>query len=60
MPLHTSLDTFLGVYYQRLRKRIEHKQANVALTRRILDIMYHLLIIFRGIDNASLAFFIPV
>ena len=35
--------TFLGAYYQRLRKRIGHRKAIVALAHRILVIIYHLL-----------------
>jgi transposase len=35
--------TFLGAYYQRLRKRMGHKKAIVALAHRILIIIYHLL-----------------
>jgi transposase len=35
--------TFLGAYYQRLRKRMGHKKAIVALAHRILVIIYHLL-----------------
>jgi transposase len=42
-PPHASLDTFLGAYYQRLRKRMGHKKALVALAHRILIIIYHLL-----------------
>ncbi len=42
-PLHASLGTFLHAYYQRLRKRMGHKKALVALAHRILIIMYHLL-----------------
>lgn len=38
-----SKGTFLGANYQRLRKRIEHKKAIVALAHRILVIIYHLL-----------------
>ena len=34
---------FLGAYYQRLRKRMGHKKAIVALAHRILVIIYHLL-----------------
>ncbi len=41
--LHASLGTFLGAYYQRLRKRMGHKKAIVALAHRILVIIYHLL-----------------
>lgn len=33
----------LGAYYQRLRKRMGHKKALVALAHRILIIIYHLL-----------------
>jgi transposase len=36
-------DTFLGAYYQRLRKPMGHKKALVALAHRILIIIYHLL-----------------
>jgi transposase len=43
MPLHASRDTFLGAYYQRLRKRMGHKKALVALAHRILILIYHLL-----------------
>jgi transposase len=43
MPLHASLGTFLGAYYQRLRKRMGHKKAIVALAHRILVIIYHVL-----------------
>ena len=42
-PLHASLATFLGAYSQRLRKRMGHKKALVALAHRILMIIYHLL-----------------
>jgi transposase len=42
-PLHASLDTFLSAYYQRLRKRMGHKKALVALAHRILIIIYHVL-----------------
>jgi transposase len=38
-----SKDTFLGAYYQRLRKRMGHKKALVALAHRILILIYHLL-----------------
>jgi transposase len=38
-----SKETFLGAYYQRLRKRMGHKKAIVALAHRILIIIYHLL-----------------
>jgi transposase len=38
-----SKDTYLGAYYQRLRKRMGHKKAIVALAHRILVIIYHLL-----------------
>jgi transposase len=38
-----SKDAFLGAYYQRLRKRMGHKKAIVALAHRILVIIYHLL-----------------
>jgi transposase len=38
-----SKDTFLSAYYQRLRKRMGHKKALVALAHRILIIIYHLL-----------------
>src|SRR5258708_550988 len=38
-----SKGTFLGAYYQRLRKRMGHKKAIVALAHRILIIIYHLL-----------------
>lgn len=38
-----SKNTFLGAYYQRLRKRMGHKKAIVALAHRILIIIYHLL-----------------
>jgi transposase len=41
--LHASRDTFLGAYYQRLRKRMGHKKAIVALAHRILIIISHLL-----------------
>ncbi len=37
-----SKGTLLGAYYQRLRKRMGHKQAIVALAHRILVIIYHL------------------
>jgi transposase len=40
---HASLDTFLGAYYQRLRRRMGHKKALVALAHRILIIIYHLI-----------------
>ncbi len=36
-------ETFLGAYYQRLRKRMGYKKAIVALAHRILIIIYHLL-----------------
>lgn len=35
--------TFLGAFYQRLRKRMKHKQAIMALAHRMLVIIYHLL-----------------
>jgi len=38
-----SKETFLSAYYQRLRKRMGHKKALVALAHRILIIIYHLL-----------------
>jgi transposase len=38
-----SKGTFLGAYYQRLRKRMGHKKAIAALAHRILVIIYHLL-----------------
>lgn len=38
-----SKGTFLGAYYQRLRKHMGHKKAIVALAHRILVIIYHLL-----------------
>jgi len=38
-----SKGTFLGAYYQRLRQRMGHKKAIVALAHRILIIIYHLL-----------------
>jgi transposase len=38
-----SKGTFLWALYQRLRKRMGHKKALVALAHRILIIMYHLL-----------------
>ena len=38
-----SKGTFLGAYYQRLRKRMGHKKAIVALAHRILVIIYRLL-----------------
>src|SRR5947209_12471702 len=38
-----SKGTFLGAYYQQLRKRMGHKKAIVALAHRILVIIYHLL-----------------
>ncbi len=38
-----SKGTFLAAYYQRLRKRMGHKKAIVALAHRILVIIYHLL-----------------
>lgn len=38
-----SKDTFLGAYYQRLKKRMGSKKAIVALAHRILIIIYHLL-----------------
>ncbi len=38
-----SKDTFLSAYYQRLRKRMGHKKALVALAHRILIIIYHVL-----------------
>ena len=38
-----SKGTFLGAYYQRLRKRMGHKKALVALAHRILIIIYPLL-----------------
>ena len=41
--LHASLGTFLGAYYQRLRKRMGHRKAIVDLARRILVLIYHLL-----------------
>lgn len=38
-----SKKTFLGAYYQRLKKRMGSKRALVALAHRILVIIYHLL-----------------
>jgi transposase len=38
-----SKGTFLGAYYQQLRKRMGHKKAIVALAHRILVIISHLL-----------------
>jgi transposase len=38
-----SKNTFLCAYYQRLRKRMGHKKALVALAHRILILIYHLL-----------------
>jgi transposase len=38
-----SKETFLGAYYQRLRRRMGHKKALVALAHRILILIYHLL-----------------
>jgi transposase len=38
-----SKHTFLGAYYQRLKKRLGSKKAIVALAHRILIIIYHLL-----------------
>jgi transposase len=38
-----SKGTYLGAYYQRLRKRMGHKKAIVALAHRLLVIIYHLL-----------------
>ncbi|WP_235932620.1 transposase [Dictyobacter arantiisoli] len=38
-----SKKTFLGAYFQRLRKRMGYKKAIVALAHRILVIIYHLL-----------------
>ena len=38
-----SKGTFLAAYYQRLRKRMGHKKAIVALAHRLLVIIYHLL-----------------
>ena len=38
-----SKNTYLGAYYQRLKKRMGSKKAIVALAHRILVIMYHLL-----------------
>ena len=38
-----SKNTFLSAYYQRLRKRMGHKKALVALAHRILIIIYHVL-----------------
>jgi len=38
-----SKGTYLGAYYQRLRKRMGHKKAIIALAHRILVIIYHLL-----------------
>jgi len=38
-----SKGTFLGAYYQRLKKRMGSKKAIVALAHRILIIIYHLL-----------------
>jgi transposase len=38
-----SKGTFLGAYYQRLRRRMGHKKAIGALAHRILVIIYHLL-----------------
>lgn len=38
-----SKGTYLGAFYQRLRKRMGHKKAIMALAHRILVIIYHLL-----------------
>jgi transposase len=38
-----SKNTFLGAYYQRLKKRMGSKKAIVALAHRVLVIIYHLL-----------------
>jgi transposase len=38
-----SKNTYLGAYYQRLKKRMGSKKAIVALAHRILVIIYHLL-----------------
>jgi transposase len=38
-----SKETYLGAYYQRLKKRMGGKKAIVALAHRILVIIYHLL-----------------
>jgi transposase len=38
-----SKNTYLGAYYQRLKKRIGSKKAILALAHRILVIIYHLL-----------------
>jgi len=38
-----SKNTFLGAYYQRLKKRLGSKKAIMALAHRILIIIYHLL-----------------
>jgi transposase len=38
-----SKDTYLGAYYQRLKKRMGGKKAIIALAHRILVIIYHLL-----------------
>ena len=38
-----SRNTYLGAYYQRLKKRMGSKKAIVALAHRILVIIYHLL-----------------
>ncbi len=38
-----SKGTYLGAYYQRLRTRMGHKKAIVALAHRLLVIIYHLL-----------------
>lgn len=38
-----SKGTYLGAFYQRLRKRMGHKKAIIALAHRILVIIYHLL-----------------
>jgi len=38
-----SKNTYLGAYYQRLKKRLGSKKAIVALAHRILVIIYHLL-----------------
>jgi transposase len=38
-----SKNTYLGAYYQRLKKRLGSKKAIVALAHRILIIIYHLL-----------------
>jgi transposase len=38
-----SKNTYLGAYYQRLKKRLGSKKAIMALAHRILIIIYHLL-----------------